>query len=178
MITENYIKINKLINQHSDLINKIKTERINNNWVLDVFLKSLSLHIFISNIIKVDVNQSLNQYVLDFTKDERIFKNFNQFEIFFLEVVDSYSEKTEGLYIEHYGKEYLCDIEITSIDTDRQMGTETHYEVSFTDGDGEKVIVADVREYPMMSFDVNIYDDEFITYLQSISQYFFNKSIV
>lgn len=177
MITENYRNITNLINQHSDLINKIKTERINENWILDVFLKTISLHIFISNNIKVDVNQSLNQYILDFSRDERIFETYNQFEVFFLGIVAGYREKSEGLYVEHNGEQHLCHIEITDIDPDRQMGPETHYEVSITDDGGEQIIIADVSEYPMTSFSVFIHDDEFQSYQQEIEQYFFNKSI-
>lgn len=176
MVTENYINVTNLINRHSNLINKIKTERINDNWILDVFLKRMSLHIFISNNIKVDINQSLNQYILDFSRDERIFETYDQFEVFFLNIVDGYKEESEGLYVEYNGEKHLCHIEITHIDPDRQMGPETHYELSITGEDGEQIIVADVSEYPMASFSVFVHDDEFQSYQQEIEQYFFNKS--
>jgi len=177
MGTETYINISNLINQHTDLINRIKTEKFNEKWILDIYLNSLSLHIIIDNNIKVDINESLNQYILDFYKNERIFENFEQFREFFLEIINGYEEKTKGLYVTHNGEDVLCNIEVTSIDPDRQMGPETHYEVSIADENGEPIVVADVSEYPFASFSVYIPNEEFQEHQHEIEQYFFDQSM-
>jgi hypothetical protein len=89
------------------------------------------------------------------SKNEKVFDSFADFEVFLNMVINGYIEKTKGLYVKYKKEEYLCAIDVISVDPDRQMGTETIYEITFEDTDGEQIKVAEISEYPMGAFSIH-----------------------
>lgn len=169
-------KVINLINSNLEFVKKLKIEQFKDKWLIDAFLKNTILNITVDKIITVDINESINQYVLDFHKNEMAFQSFNEFENFYSSIIKGYSEKTKGLIAKYKGQEYVCDIEVESVDSDRQMGSETIYSVTLIDDDGEEIHVADVSEYPLGAFsafrtndDVDINENDIIKYFQDQS---------
>lgn len=154
MNSKDYKNIMELINENLDFIKQTKSEKFKNYWILDVILNNTILNIRITDKIIVDINNSMHQYLLDFSKDEKSFDNFDDFKIFFQSIIKGLKEKSKGLYGRYKGEEYICDIEVTSVDPDRQMGHETLYKVSFFDKEGEEIIAAEISEYPMGVFSI------------------------
>jgi hypothetical protein len=154
MKIEFYKNIMNLINENIDFIKQTKTEKFKNDLIIDVILSNTILNIRVGENIIVDINNSMHQYLLDFSKNEKVFENFKDFETFFNSIISGIREKSKGLYATYEGEEYLCEIEVTSVDPDRQMGPETLYAVSFANNDGEEIIAAEISEYPMGAFSI------------------------
>jgi len=173
MKTKLYQKVIDLLNSNLEFVKKIKIERFKDKWLIDAIFNATILNIVVSKNIIVNTNGSNNQYVLDFYRDERIFESFDEFKIFVNTIIKKYSEKSKGLYVKYKNEEYLCDIEVMSVDVDRQMGPETIYEINFFDNNGEGVKVAEVSEYPAGAFsiyeinkDVEFNEDAAMRYFQ------------
>jgi hypothetical protein len=154
MIKSNVNQITELINENLEFIIKIKTEKFKDFWIMDVILNNTILHIEIKDKIYVDINNAMHQYLLDFSKNEKSFNNFEEFRQFFLSIVKGIREQTKDIYAKYKEQAYLCEIEATSVDPDRQMGPETIYTVSFSDEEGDEIIALEISEYPMGAFSI------------------------
>lgn len=154
-MTNNYVQqITALINENLEFINKTKTEKFKDFWIIDVTLHNTILHMEIKENIIVDIDNAMHQYLLDFGKDEKSFNSFDKFRQFFETLINGIREQAKDIYAKYKGQEYVCEIEATSVDPDRQMGPETLYTVSFTDEDGEEIVALEISEYPMGAFSI------------------------
>ncbi len=154
-MTNSYIQqITGLINENLEFISKTKTEKFKDFWIIDIILNNTILHIEIKDEINVDINNAMHQYLLDFGKNEKSFNSFGEFRKFFLSIISGIKEQMKDIYAKYKGQKYICEIEATSVDPDRQMGPETLYTVSFTDEEGEEIIALEISEYPMGAFSI------------------------
>lgn len=154
MTSNNLKKINLLISENIEFINKTKTEKFKDFWIMDILLKNALLNIVIKENITVEINNSMHQYLLDFAKNEKSFETFDEFKTFFQSLINGIKEQANNIYAIFEGEEYICEIEVTSVDADRQMGPETLYSVIFNDNDGNEVIALEISEYPMGAFSI------------------------
>ncbi|HVT62209.1 MAG TPA: hypothetical protein VHD33_01815, partial [Legionellaceae bacterium] len=90
----------------------------------------------------VDLDDRLNQLTLDFYKNQKSFNNILEFTKFFRSLHNSLIDRNAGIYITYKGEEVLCDVEVSHIDADRQMGPEVIYEIKFYDEELEEDVVA------------------------------------
>ncbi|MBL6446014.1 hypothetical protein JMN32_06820 [Fulvivirga sp. 29W222] len=177
MTTEAIQAIINLINSNLDYVKKFKTEKFKDKWLIDVFLNSNILNIVLDDNISVNVSSQLNHHIIDFFSNERKFQSFEEFKAYFNQVVRGYSEQTDGIYVKYKGEEYLCEIEVTSVDPDRQMGPETLYELSFTNNSGEHIVAADISEYPMGAFSIYELNEDVEVDEQQVINYFMDKTM-
>jgi hypothetical protein len=120
-------------------------------------LKNSVITVAVKDNIIAEHDNKMHQYVLDFYNNERIFNTSEDFEKFFEEIISPIRERAESIIAVYNEEEYICEVEVSSIDDDRQMGTEVIYEIKFYDPQSEDYIVAaEVSEYPYGSF--SIYD--------------------
>lgn len=142
-----------LLNSNLQYQKKLKVEQFKNKTHIDAILNNVILNIVVGqNDIIVNEGSSIQQYLLDFFSNELRFENFNDFKNFFQDIVNRNKERTEGIVAKYKGEEYLCDIEVVSIDPNRGMGTEVTYSISFIDESGEEIQVAILSEYPVGSY--------------------------
>lgn len=163
------------INANINHIKKYHFEKINDKYFIDIILNNTILNIIVDNQIKVNLDESINKYLIDFYRNEKLFININDFKEFLNTVVNGYLEKTSGLFVRYNDEDFICEIEVNSIDADRQMGTETFYSLFFTDNDGDEVIVAEVSEYPIGIFEVFDINEEVEILESEIKEYFEDK---
>lgn len=172
---ENINKILALINSNLTEIKKIRLERFKQLWMLDINTTKFVFTIEISNVIKLQKEVNHNQYKFDFGQPEEIFSNFESFEKYFLDSLGIIKLDNQTLVASYRGMNYVCEVEVASVDTDRQMGPETIYEVTLIDDDGESVRVAGVSEYPSGAFSVFDKNENVQLSEQAIMRYFYEK---
>jgi len=180
-IKEEYLlkttQIIALFNEHLESVSKLKLDQFKDTYLIYVVLPNTILNIRINDKIIVDIDNKLNQLTLDFYKNEKSFDNVRDFTTFFRSLHSSLIDRDAGIYVTYKGQEILCYVEVSSIDSDRQMGPEVIYEIKFYDEEIEdEVIAVEVSEYPMGSFNIfNSHDDiEFNE--REIIDYFYSQN--
>lgn len=176
METKLYKGVIDLLNSNLEVLKKIKIERFKDKWLIDAVFSATILNIVVGKNITVNNNGSNNQFVLDFYRDEKIYTSLEEFEIFLNSIIKKYSEKSKGLYVKYKNEEYLCDIEVMSVDVDRQMGPEIKYEINLFDNDGEEVKVAEVSEYPAGAFSIYEVNKNVDFNKEAALKYFYEQS--
>lgn len=168
-------KIIALLNSNLDEIKKFKFEKFKQLWIIDINTTKFLFTIEVSDTIKIQKETTFNQYKFDFADHDEEFKTFEEFEKYFLNKFEIIKADSETLVATYKGKKYICEVEVASVDADRQMGTETIYEITLVDECGETIQVAEVSEYPMGAFSVFEQNDEVEISNQEIMQFFYEK---
>ena len=168
-------KIIALLNSNLDEIKKFKLEKFKQFWIIDIYTIKFIFTIEVSDTIKLQKETTFNQYKFDFAGHDEEFETYEAFEKYFLDKLKIMKADSETLVATYNEKKYICEVEVTSVDGDRQMGAETIYEVTLTDEDGEIIVVAEVSEYPMGAFSIFQKNDKVEISDQEIIQYFYEK---
>lgn len=168
-------RIIDLLNSNLDEIKKFKFEKFKQFWIIDINTTKFVFTIEVSDTIKLQKETTFNQYKFDFADNDKEFKTYEEFEKYFLRKLEIIKADSETLVATYKGKKYICEVEVTSVDSDRQMGTETIYEITLNDEEGETIQVAEVSEYPMGAFSVFEKNDEVEISNQDIMQFFYEK---
>lgn len=150
-------EIVSLFNQHLESISKFKIERFKDTFLIYVILPNVILNVRVGDKLIVDLDNKLKQLTLDFYSNQRTFDSIIDFTAFFRSLHSSLIDRNAGIYVTYKGEEVLCNVEVSSIDSDRQMGQEVIYDITLYDEEiDENIVAIEVSEYPMGSF--NIFD--------------------
>lgn len=151
-------KILAMLTSKTANIQRLSVERTNQNWFVDIVYNNFIININV-NAKNIYVITSSAQHLISPLESGEQEMNFHS--------VDELGELFERLSFEHRklsvestnyivykGKSYPFDVEITEIDTERQMGTEVLYDVSIYDIHREQVVIASISEYPEGIFSI------------------------
>lgn len=160
--------------RHTAYISKLKMEVFKDSYQFYLVLPQSILTLVIKESIVAEFNNKMHQYTLDFYNNEKNFDDFQEFQRYFEDIIKPIREWAEGIVASYEGDEYLCEVEVSHIDTDRQMGTEIIYTVKFYNPESEEdIIAAEVSEYPYGLFSIFDKNQEVETDDEKILAYFY-----
>ncbi|GGH22044.1 hypothetical protein [Mucilaginibacter phyllosphaerae] len=160
--------------KYVDYISRLKMEVFKDSYQFYFVLPQSILTVVVKESIVAELNNKMHQHTLDFYNNEVAFENIDEFEKYFNNIIRPIREWAEGIIAIYNGDKYLCEVEVSSIDTDRQMGVEVLYDIKFYDPESEEdIVAAEVSEYPNGIFSIYDKHGEVETEDEKILAYFY-----